>query len=117
MFSINMPCFMPDISFKRNTLYRYIPSGEIDLGLFTPRIVLRWDTISRDTDVGFFRGPLWVRINFLLQRTVKNLNCRKNRTKFNATTLPKSQTPHLFPAAPLGTGTKMKGRDQINVKE
>ena len=38
---------MFNFSFKGDTLYRLIPSGEIDL--FIPRIVLWGDTISRDT--------------------------------------------------------------------
>jgi len=47
MFSIYILCFMSNFSFKGDTLFRLNPSGGIDL--FIPRIILWWDTISRET--------------------------------------------------------------------
>ena len=40
--SINILCLKFNFSFKGDTLYWFIPSGRIDLGLFIPRIVL-WE--------------------------------------------------------------------------
>jgi len=47
MFSINILCFMSNVSFEGDILYRLIPSEGIDL--FIPPDSLMGDTISRDT--------------------------------------------------------------------
>jgi len=46
MFSIKIVCFMFNFSFKGDTLYRLIPSGD---RLIHPPDSLKGDTISRDT--------------------------------------------------------------------
>jgi len=47
MFSINILCVMAKFSFKKDALYRLIPSGGTDL--FIPQNSLKGDTIARDT--------------------------------------------------------------------
>ena len=53
MFNINRLCFMSNFSFKVDTLYRIIPSGD-RLSLFIPPDSLMGDTISPDTGTGTY---------------------------------------------------------------
>jgi len=60
MFDINIFCFMSNFSFKGDTLYQLIPSGD---GLIHLPDSLIGDTISRDTGAKRFHreGPMTVK--------------------------------------------------------